>query len=74
MVDLKQVVTVNSIITVVDKAVIVKANIREIDELVKLHGESLSYPMDPWLEDRLHECDIYNLMYESNCISLCRTD
>lgn len=58
----------SSIILVVDKIEIVKSNIKEIDELVKSHIESLSYPMDSWLEDRLLESEIYNLMYESNCI------
>ena len=58
----------SSIILVVDKVEIVKSNIKEIDELVKSHIESLSYPMDSWLEDRLLESDLYNLMYESNCI------
>ncbi len=66
--NLKGVVTVSSIIPVVDKLEIVKSNIKEIDELVKSHIESLSYPMDSWLEDRLLESDIYNLMFESNCI------
>lgn len=58
----------SSINLVVDKVEIVKSNIKEINELVKSHIESLSYPMDSWLEDRLLESDIYNLMYEKNSI------
>ena len=63
---MKGVATVSSINLVVDKVEIVKSNIKEIDELVKSHIESLSYPMDSWLEDRLLESDIYNLMHEKN--------
>lgn len=51
-----------------DRVKIVQSNIKDIDELIKLHVESLSYPMDSWLEDRLIESSIYKIMYEDSCI------
>lgn len=49
-----------------DELEIVKCEINDIDELMSLHIESLSQPMDSWLEDRLMESVLYKIVFK-NC-------
>lgn len=50
------------------KIEMIQSNLEAIKEIIKSHIDSLPYPMDSWLEDRLLESVIYKLMYEDRCI------
>lgn len=54
--------------TISEKIRIIETNIVNINEIVEKHIESLSYPMDSWLEDRLLGSLIYKFMNEDDCI------
>jgi GNAT superfamily N-acetyltransferase len=47
---------------------IVPSTIQEIEAEIQSHVESLSYPMDSWLEDSLLGSVVYKLICETTCI------
>lgn len=51
-----------------DEIKIIESNISEINEIVLCHIDSLAYPMDSWLEDRLTEAMMYKIEFEEKCI------
>lgn len=55
-------------VQVADRVEFISSDINEIREIIDKHIESLSYPMDSWLEDRLVEAAIYKIIYKSCCI------
>lgn len=46
-----------------------KVEIKDVSDILNEHIESLSYPMDSWMEDRLVESTKYQLMYGEICIA-----
>lgn len=47
---------------------IVESNHEEAKGIIKAHIDSLAYPLDSWLEDRLLESLIFKLMHNDVCI------
>lgn len=51
-----------------NKVEFISSDIDEIREIIDKHIESLSYPMDSCLEERLLEAGIYKIILNSRCI------
>ncbi|MCX7921455.1 MAG: hypothetical protein N3B21_05470 [Clostridia bacterium] len=53
---------------VANKVEIIATDINETREIIERHIESLSYPIDSWLEGRLLEAAIHKIIYNSCCV------